>query len=141
MRKLFTAFTHYIRKKLHIMYLTGFWIRLSIPIQYKHISNLINPLSANAMKWSNTLNLPMNCLSVLDHFVWLALKGSKTRKFEINKFRKFNSKFSRAKTTFLVYQPNTKVEKHWTFESFLHVWRFLTSSEPLILDFLASRLI
>ena len=40
----------------------------------------ISPLSANFTKWSNTLkqfvgNLPTNCLSVLDHFVGLALKG------------------------------------------------------------------
>ena len=40
---------------------------------------LLNPLSANPTKWSNTLkqfvgNLP-NCLSVFDHFVILALKG------------------------------------------------------------------
>ena len=39
-----------------------------------------NPLSANPTKWSNTLkqfvgNLSINCLSVLDHFVGLALKG------------------------------------------------------------------
>ena len=38
-----------------------------------------NPLSANPTKWSNILkqfvdNLPTNCLSVLDHFVKLALK-------------------------------------------------------------------
>ena len=43
----------------------------------------INPLSTNLRKWSNTLkqfvgNLPMNCLSVFDHFVGLALKGLKT---------------------------------------------------------------
>ena len=42
----------------------------------------INPLSANPTKWSNTLkqfvgNLPMNCLSVFDHFVILSLKGLK----------------------------------------------------------------
>ena len=41
---------------------------------------LINPLSANPTKWSNTLKqfvgiLPTNCLSVFDHFVGLALKG------------------------------------------------------------------
>ena len=34
----------------------------------------INPLSANPMKWPNTLkqfvgNLPMNCFSVFGHFV------------------------------------------------------------------------
>ena len=42
-------------------------------------------LSANPTSWSNTLkqfvgNLPMNCLSVFDHFVRLALKG--IRKFD-----------------------------------------------------------
>ena len=41
---------------------------------------VFNPLSANPTKWSNTLkqfggNLPTNCLSVVDHFVKLALKG------------------------------------------------------------------
>ena len=39
-----------------------------------------NPLTANITKWLNTLKqfvgkLPMNCLSVFDHFVGLALKG------------------------------------------------------------------
>ena len=41
---------------------------------------LVNPLSANPTKWSNTLKqfvgkLATNCLSVFDHFVGLALKG------------------------------------------------------------------
>ena len=41
---------------------------------------LINPLSAKFIKWSNTLKqfvgkLPTNCLSVFDHFSGLALKG------------------------------------------------------------------
>ena len=41
---------------------------------------LLNPLSTNPTKWSNTLKrfvgkLPTNCLSVFDHFVKLALKG------------------------------------------------------------------
>ena len=40
----------------------------------------LNPLSANFTKWSNTLKqfigkLSTNCLSVLDHFVGLVLKG------------------------------------------------------------------
>ena len=40
-----------------------------------------NPLSASATKWSNTRKqfvgkLPTNCLSVFDHFMRLALKGS-----------------------------------------------------------------
>ena len=43
---------------------------------YQHL----NPLSANAKKWSNTLEqfvgkLPANCLSVVDHFVGLVLKA------------------------------------------------------------------
>ena len=42
----------------------------------------VNSLSANPTKWSNTLkqfvgNLPTNCLKVFDHFLGLALKGSK----------------------------------------------------------------
>ena len=41
---------------------------------------MIKPLNANFTKWSDTLKqfvgkLPTNCLSVLDHFVGLALKG------------------------------------------------------------------
>ena len=41
---------------------------------------LINPLSANPEKWSNTLkqivgNLPTICLTVFVHFMNLALKG------------------------------------------------------------------
>ena len=41
---------------------------------------LLNPLSANPEKWSNTLkqivgNLPKICLSVFDHLMNLALKG------------------------------------------------------------------
>ena len=43
-------------------------------------SLLLNPLSANPTKWSNTLKqfvgkLPTNCLSVFNHFLGLALKG------------------------------------------------------------------
>ena len=41
---------------------------------------MLNPLSTNPTKLSNTLKqfvgkLPTNCLSVFDHFVGLALKG------------------------------------------------------------------
>ena len=48
----------------------------------KYFYALLNPLSANPTKWSNTLkqfvgNLPTNCLSAFDHFVKLALKGLK----------------------------------------------------------------
>ena len=43
-------------------------------------NNSINPLSADATKWSNTLKQFVDkkrtiCLSVFDHFVVLALKG------------------------------------------------------------------
>ena len=49
-----------------------YWRALSSLPQY-------SPLTANPIKWSNTLkqfvgNLPTNCLSVFDHFVGLALK-------------------------------------------------------------------
>ena len=45
-----------------------------------HYRLMIKPLSANPIKWSNTLkqfagSLPTNCLSVFDHFMGLALKG------------------------------------------------------------------
>ena len=47
------------------------------------MSALLNSLSANPEKWSNTLkqfvgNLPTNFLSVFDHFMNLALKGLKS---------------------------------------------------------------
>ena len=42
--------------------------------------DIVNPLSAKFIKWSNTLKqivgkLPTICLSVFDHFSGLALKG------------------------------------------------------------------
>ena len=43
----------------------------------KYFYHLFNPFSANFTKWSLKQlvgNLPMNCLSVFDHFVGLALK-------------------------------------------------------------------
>ena len=48
----------------------------------RRIVFIVNPLSANITKWSNTLKqfvgkLPMNCLSVFNHFVGLAFKGLK----------------------------------------------------------------
>ena len=48
---------------------------------FDHFVGLVlNPLSANAIKWSNTLKqfvgkLLTNCLNVFDHFVKLVLKG------------------------------------------------------------------
>ena len=48
---------------------------------------MVNPLSVNPTKWSNTLKklvdkLATNCLSVFDHFVGLAFK-------RLNKVLKF----------------------------------------------------
>ena len=50
-------------------------------------SCVINPLSANPEKWSNTLkqivgNLPTICLSVFDHFMNLALEGLTEEKLQ-----------------------------------------------------------
>ena len=44
------------------------------------LAKIVNPLSANPTKWSDTLKqfvgkLQTNCLSVFDHFVGMALKG------------------------------------------------------------------
>ena len=55
---------------------------LLLQVFIKIIRRVINPLSANATKWSNTLkqfvgNLPTTCLSLFDHFVKLTLKGLK----------------------------------------------------------------
>ena len=59
--------------KNFLLYFTSWVLLLQLKI-------VINPLSANFTKWSNTLkqfvgNLPTNCLSVFDHFVGLALIG------------------------------------------------------------------
>ena len=61
---------------------------------------VVNPLSANPTKWSNTLkqfvgNLPTTCLTVFDQFVKFALKGLKKRvlflKIAKSCFTTFNS--------------------------------------------------
>ena len=54
------------------------WNRCSWKVCYWYM--LVNPLSINPTKWSNTLkqfvgNLPTNCLSVFDRFVKFMLKG------------------------------------------------------------------
>ena len=57
------------------------WCSISIERLIHFLEGLVfNPLSVNPTKWSNTLkqffgNIPTNCLSVLDYFVGLALKG------------------------------------------------------------------
>ena len=48
--------------------------------QVNSATQIVNPLSANLRKWSNTLkefvgNLPTNCLNMFDQFVGLAFKG------------------------------------------------------------------
>ena len=50
------------------------------PLDTGQILNVLNPLSASLTKWPNTLKqfagkLPINCLSVFNHFAGLALKG------------------------------------------------------------------
>ena len=47
---------------------------------FEEMNAAINSVNANCTKWSKTLKqvrkqYPMNCLSVFDHFVGLALKG------------------------------------------------------------------
>ena len=59
----------------------NFFLVIMSDIQHHVIIKVFsNPLSGNFLKWSNTRkkfvgNLPTNCLSVVDHFVGLALKG------------------------------------------------------------------
>ena len=53
--------------------------------------NHVNPLSANATEWPNTLKqfvdkLPTNCLSVFDHFAGLVLKGLITHSMPLVSF-------------------------------------------------------
>ena len=56
----------------------------------------LSPLSVNPTIWSNTLkqfvgNLPMNCLSVFDNFVKLALKGLIIRSDDPHEYFPFGS--------------------------------------------------
>ena len=49
-------------------------------VQIPMLHEVVNPLSTNPIKWSNTLKqfvskLQTNCLSLFDHFVELVLKG------------------------------------------------------------------
>ena len=47
----------------------------------------LNPLSADTIKWSNTLNLcklPTNCLSMSEHLLGLTLKGLRFLLFVIS---------------------------------------------------------
>ena len=67
-------------KTLLLFLFDWFWICLYRLDLLMLVAVYFNPLSANPTKWSNTLkqfvgNLSINCLSVLDHFVGLALKG------------------------------------------------------------------
>ena len=55
-----------------------------IRMRIERLPTHFDPLSTNSKKWSNTLkqfvsNFSTNCLSVFDHFVKLALKGSNNR--------------------------------------------------------------
>ena len=58
-------------------------LRDEVNERFSNQSVAFNPLSSNPTKWSNTLKQfvgirrqqPMDCLSVLDHLVGLAIKG------------------------------------------------------------------
>ena len=83
------------------------------------------PLTVSAPKWSNTLeqfvsNLPMNCLSVFDHFVWLLLKGLKW-KVLIWPLYNFNSieNVPLKKPKIIVFREATSQIKHFL-ECFLN---------------------
>ena len=61
--------------------------------------SFFNPLSANPTKWPNTLkqfvgSLSMNCLSVFDNFVRLALKDLSVHKLIIDSFIKYSQRES-----------------------------------------------
>ena len=62
------------------------------------LNRVLNPLSTSFTKWSNTLKqfvgkLPPNCMSVVDHFVGLPLKGlsSKEKCFLFHSDSSFHS--------------------------------------------------
>ena len=70
--------------------------------EHGHLCNqllTVNPLSTNPTKWSNTLKhfvgkWLVNCLSVFDHFVKLALKGLNVQfKFRNDETINFSHKF------------------------------------------------
>ena len=81
-------------KKPHVWCLAGFWILVCFIYFFICLSgsfhrviaifqlNIVNPLSANPTKWSNTLKQSVwagfDSLSVFDHFVGLGLKGLNT---------------------------------------------------------------
>ena len=69
-----------------IAFSCSYWFNLELIVikvvltELAVVSKLVNPLSANPTKWSNTLkpfvgNSPANLLSVFGNFVILALKG------------------------------------------------------------------
>ena len=58
------------------------YVLLPLSEVHSKLCQTCNPLSVNPTKWSKTLKhflgkLPTNCLSVFDHFVWLAHKESR----------------------------------------------------------------
>ena len=61
---------------------------MSVTVGFKRCLTIINPLSANFTKWSNTQTIrrqqPTNCLSVFDHFVGSAFKGPNTSRTNEN---------------------------------------------------------
>ena len=81
------------------------------PFKWHLMKNLfdLNPLSANPIKWPNTLkqfvgNLLTNCLSVFGHFVGLALKGLRYLIFCPDFFCHAGKGPKEAKANFTIYE-------------------------------------
>ena len=79
MKQTFFSFVScfFLNMELYVKAYIDLYVDLNIifPMEYN-----VNPLSVNFTKWSNTPKqfvgkLLANCLSVLDHFVVLMLKG------------------------------------------------------------------
>ena len=63
-----------------------FILWLNFKARGEHFTIYLNPLNTNPTKWSNKHKqsvgkLPMNCFSVFDHFMGLALKGLRAEIF------------------------------------------------------------
>ena len=96
------------------------------PLWWNRNAKLFNPFSANFAKWSNTPkqfvgNLPMNCLSVFDHFVGLALKG-----LSVQTLTQFLVVFSRLDQLILFYfwEKCLLILSSWMTISGYNYWTF-----------------
>ena len=83
-----------------------------------------NPLSPNFTKWSNTLKqfvgkLWANCLSVFDHFVGLALKGSRVLEYKPLSLSSIKKGFYYAK----MFESQSASEKHNSYPVSNHTFK------------------